>query len=192
MRINRSGIHVALLVKKPFMGAVSRSCVGQRLAQRGWFALMGSLVMSAAMAQAADNGCKAAYDDGARSADVSRCEAAARAGGPNAEFEYGLLLWSGHNGVNDKHSALDWFRLSARQGHYLAQVMLGKMLSDTRVDATLRNPVEAYAWFVAASAPKAAEKVMSTLNATDARAAEVLSLEYRAKYGKARPALDGP
>jgi TPR repeat protein len=153
----------------------------------GRFTLMGSLVLSAALAHAADNGCKAAYDDGTRSADVARCEAAARAGGPNAEFEYGLVLWSGHTGIIDKKSALDWFRLSARQGHYLAQIMLGKMLSDARIDAPLRNPVEGYAWFIAADAPKAAEKVMASLNTDEARAAEVLGREYRAKYGETRP-----
>jgi TPR repeat protein len=157
----------------------------------GRVTLMGSLVLSTVLAHAADNGCKAAYDDGTRSADVARCEASARAGGPNAEFEYGLLLWSGHNGVVDKKSALDWFRLSARQGHYLAQIMLGKMLSDTRIDATLRNPVEGYAWFIAAGAPKAAEKVMASLNTDKAREAKVLSREYRAKYGETRPARDG-
>jgi TPR repeat protein len=152
---------------------------------------MGGLVLAMALAHAADNGCKAAYDDGTRNADVARCEAAARAGGPNAEFEYGLLLWSGHDGTLDKKSALDWFRLSARQGHYLAQIMLGKMLSDTRVDANLRNPVEGYAWFMAAGAPKAAGKVMATLSVTEARAAELLAREYRVKYGQTRPAWDG-
>jgi TPR repeat protein len=157
----------------------------------GRFTLMGGLLLSATLAYAADNGCKAAYDDGRRSADVARCEAAARAGGPNAEFEYGLLLWSGHNGATDKKSALDWFRLSARQGHYLAQIMLGKMLSDTTVDANLRNPVEGYGWYMAAGAPKAAGKVIATLSTTDARAAEVLGREYRAKYGEKRPAWDG-
>jgi hypothetical protein len=69
--------------------------------------------------------------------------------------------------------------------------MLGKMLSDSRVDANLRNPVEGYAWFMAAGAPKAAGTVMATLNATEARAAEVLGREYQAKYGETRPASDG-
>jgi len=69
--------------------------------------------------------------------------------------------------------------------------MLGKMLSDARVDANLRNPVEGYAWFMAADAPKAAAKVMVTLSATDARTAEVLGREYRVKYGGTRPARDG-
>jgi TPR repeat protein len=102
----------------------------KRVIGAGRFTLM--LVVATAWAHAADNGCKAAYDDGTRSADVARCKAAASVGGPNAEFGYGLLLWSGHDGVLDKQSALDWFRLSARQGHYLAQIMLGKMLSDSR------------------------------------------------------------
>jgi hypothetical protein len=153
--------------------------------------LLGGVVLATAPAHAADNGCKAAYDDGRRSADVARCAAAARAGGPNAEFGYGLLLWSGHDGVLDKKSALDWFRLSARQGHYLAQIMLGKMLGDTRVDANLRNPVEGYAWFMAAGAPKAAAKVIATLDPTEAQAAGVLGREYQAKYGKTRPASNG-
>lgn len=154
------------------------------------FLMMGSLLLASPLARAADNGCKAAYDDGTRRNDVARCEAAAKAGGANAEFGYGLLLWSGHDGANDKKSALDWFRLSARQGHYLAQIMLGHMLSDTRVDANLRNPVEGYAWYVAAGAPKAAGKVMATLNITEAAAAKVLGREYQAKYGKTRPGSD--
>lgn len=166
-------------------------CGLKRFLGAGRFALIGGLVLAAALADAADNGCKAAYDNGTCSADVARCEAAARAGGPNAQFGYGLLLWSGHDGVLDRKSALDWFRLSARQGHYLAQIMLGKTLSDTRVDADLRNPVEGYAWFMAAGAPKAAGKVMATLSSAEARAAEVLGHEYRAKYGEMRPTWDG-
>jgi TPR repeat protein len=165
---------------------------GRSPSRIGPFMLMGGLVLVAVLAHAANNGCKAAYDDGTRSDDVARCEAAAKDGGPNAEFEYGLLLWSGHNGANDKKAALDWFRLSARQGHYLAQVMLGKMLSDPNVAAALQNPVEGYAWFAAAGAPKAAEKVLAELSADDARTAQALGHEYRAKYGKIRPAFDGP
>jgi len=155
------------------------------------FLLMGALVLTTTLAHARDNGCKAAYDDGTRSADVARCAAAAKAGGPNAEFGYGLLLWSGHDGILDKKSALDWFRMAARQGHYAAQIMLGKMLSDTRIDASLRNPVEGYAWFMAAGAAKAAGKVLAALNAHEARAAEDLGREYRSKYGEMRPAPNG-
>ncbi len=157
----------------------------------GRFTLVAGLVFATSLACAADNGCKAAYDDGTRSADVARCEAAARADGPNAQFGYGLVLWSGHNGALNKKSALEWFRLSARQGHYLAQIMLGEMLSNAGVDANLRNPVESYAWFMAADAPKAAARIMATLSSTDARAAEILAREYRAKYGETRPARDG-
>jgi hypothetical protein len=69
--------------------------------------------------------------------------------------------------------------------------MLGKMLSDTKVDANLRNPVEGYAWFRAAGAPKSAGKVFATLSKSESRAAEALGREYRAKYGVMRPALDG-
>jgi hypothetical protein len=48
-----------------------------------------------------------------------------------------------------------------------------------------------YAWYMAADAPKAAGKVIATLSATDARAAEALGREYRGKYGEKRPASDG-
>lgn len=163
----------------------------KRLIAAGRFTLMWALVLAPWSAHATDNGCKAAYDDGTRSADVARCEAAAKAGGPNAEFGYGLLLWSGHNGALDKQSALDWFRLSARQGHYLAQIMLGKMLSDTKVDGKLRNPIEGYAWFRAAGASKAAADVLAKLGTADARAAKALGHEYQAKYSVTRPASDG-
>jgi hypothetical protein len=162
-----------------------------RVISAGRFTLISGLVLATALSHAADTGCKAAYDDSTRGADVARCEAAARAAVPNAEFGYGLLLWSGHDGAIDKISALDRFRLSARQAHYLAQIMLGKMLSDTRVDANLRNPVEGYAWYVAADAPRAAGKVMVTLSTAEAQAAEVLGREYKAKYGGTRPASDG-
>jgi hypothetical protein len=70
--------------------------------------------------------------------------------------------------------------------------MLGKMLSDTGVAAKLRNPVEGYAWYIAADAPKAAEGVMASLDVDEARAAKVLGREYRARYGETRPARDGP
>jgi TPR repeat protein len=51
-------------------------------------------------------------------------------------------------------AALDWFRKSARQGHYLAQTMLGMALSNPSLEKELRNPVEAYAWFIAAGADR--------------------------------------
>ena len=108
-----------------------------RVISAGRFTLISGLVLATALSHAADTGCKAAYDDSTRGADVARCEAAARAGVPNAEFGY------------------------------LAQIMLGKMLSDTRVDANLRNPVEGYAWYVAADAPRAAGKVMVTLSTAE-------------------------
>jgi len=114
------------------------------------------------------------------------------AGGPNAEFGYALILWSGNDRPSDRKSALEWFRKSARQGHSLAQVSLGRFLSHPTLDAQLRNPVEAYAWWIAAGATNAATKLFATLSTTDASAAKSLGSEYKAKYGKQRPPIDGP
>jgi TPR repeat protein len=119
------------------------------------------------------------------------CLVAQRVFGSGRHERNRLCKLNNRNGVVDKKSALDWFRLSARQGHYLAQIMLGKMLSDTGIDGALRDPVEGYAWFIAAGASKAAEKIMVSLNPEQARAAEVLGRDYRRKYGETRPARDG-
>jgi len=45
---------------------------------------------------------------------------------------------------------LEWIRKSARQGNFVAQISLGGLLKHKDVEPELRNPVEAYAWLVAA------------------------------------------
>lgn len=124
--------------------------------------------------------------------DVDACAALAKAGGPNAEFGYALILWSGNNRPEDHKAALDWFRMSARQGHYLAQIVLGQFLSDSHVEQELRNPVEAYAWWTAAGATGHAATLLATLSRSDAKLAEHLGKEYKAKYARQRPEVTGP
>lgn len=136
--------------------------------------------------------CDVAYDDGAKHQEAAVCEARARSGGPNAQFSYGLILWSGHDRKSDHKAALEWFRKSARQGHLLAQVSLGEFLSHQEVEPELRNRVEAYAWWVAAGETRAAEQLLATLSTSDANAAQLLGVEYRTKYGEKRPAVKGP
>lgn len=136
--------------------------------------------------------CQAAYWDSSQHVDLDACIARAKAGGPNAEFGYAMILWSGHGRPSDHKTALTWLRKSARQGHYLAQITLGRFLSDRDVEPGLRNPIEAYAWWFAAGATQEAKKLLVTLNGTDARAAEQLGNAYRAKYAQKRPAVDGP
>jgi TPR repeat protein len=144
------------------------------------------------LAQGESDPCYIAYGDGSKQTEAERCKAQASAGGPNAEFGYALLLWSGHDRPSDRRSALEWFRKSARQGHYLAQISLGRFLSDATLDPELRNPVEAYAWWVAAGATTSAIKVLATLSTSDASAAKLLGSEYKAKYAKQRPPTEGP
>jgi len=110
------------------------------------------------------------------------CEAAANAGDAQAEFGYGLILWSAHDRQNDRHAALDWFRRSARQRHHLAQSSLGVFLTDKRVEADLRNPIEGYAWLVTAGDQKLAARLRGTFDEREAGEADRLATEYSAKY----------
>jgi hypothetical protein len=136
--------------------------------------------------------CDVAYEDGTKQEQEVACQMRAQSGGPNAEFSYGLILWSGHDRASDHRGALEWIRKSARQGHLLAQVTLGEFLSHPEVEPELRNPVEAYAWWIAAGETKAAERLLATLSPTEADAARLLSVEYRSKYAERRPAINGP
>lgn len=142
-------------------------------------------------APASPDPCSTGYWNGSNK-DVDACAELAKAGGPNAEFRYGLILLSGHHRPEDHRAALDWFRKSARQGHYLAQTVLGHLLCDPSVEKELRNPVEAYAWWTSAGATSHAAKVLTTLSPSDASRAKQLGTEYRAKYGQRRPPSTGP
>jgi len=135
--------------------------------------------------------CSEGYRSGSN-ADIATCAELAKNGGPNAEFGYALILWSGHSSPNDRQTALDWFRKSARQGHYLAQISLGRFLSDPSVEEHLRNPAEAYAWWSAADAKKAAAKLLATLSASEAAEAKRLATEFRVKYAGRRPLPTDP
>ena len=61
--------------------------------------------------------------------------------------------------------------MSARQGHYLAQISLGRFLAERTIEPKLRNPIEAYAWWTAAGATKSAAKLLATFSQSDANAA---------------------
>jgi hypothetical protein len=106
------------------------------------------LILPSAWAFASDDPCYMAYWHVDKSSELYACEAAANVGVADAEFGYGLILWSSANRQHDHRAALDWFRKSARQGYQLAQSLLGNFLAHKDVEADLRNPVEAYAWRV--------------------------------------------
>jgi hypothetical protein len=128
-----------------------------------------------------------AYWHADKSSELHACEAAANAGVADAEFGYGLILWSSANRQHDRRAALDWFRKSARQGHQLAQSLLGNFLVHKDVEADLRNPVEAYAWRITAGDQKSATKLRATLDEREGREADRLAAEYSEKYGRPRP-----
>jgi hypothetical protein len=143
-----------------------------------------TLVSSGVLASSADKACNIAYDDGSNVQEFNECKAGAVSGDAEAEFGYGLILWSGHDRQEDHAAALDWFRKSARQGHLLAQISLGTFLSHTDVEAPLRNPVEAYAWLVTANALDHASRLKDQFTRAQAAEAERLATEYRSKYAK--------
>jgi TPR repeat protein len=172
------------------------SKITARLKNYGTFlgrcALVCLLCVSApSLARASSDPCFTGYWDGS-SQDVDACATLAKAGGPNAEFGYALILWSGHDRPEDHKAALDWFRMSARQGHALAQITLGRFLSDPNLEQELRNPVEGYAWWFAAGATSSANKLLATLSQSDAGVAKKLGDEFKAKYGRQRPTPTGP
>jgi hypothetical protein len=134
-------------------------------------------------AYASDDPCFVAYWHVDRTAELHTCEAAANAGDAEAQFGYGLILWSAQDRQNDRGAALHWFRKSARQRHHFAQSSLGLFLTDKRVDADLRNPIEGYAWLVTAGDHKLAARIRLTLDEREAGEADRLATEYSAKYG---------
>lgn len=154
------------------------------------FALL-LLASAPPMARANSDPCHSGYWSGSKQ-DVNACATLAKAGGPNAEFAYALILWSGHNRPEDHKAALHWFRKSARQGYYLAQISLGRFLSDPSTGTELRNPIEAYAWWTAAGATSSASQLLATLSPSDARRAKQLGKQYKANYARQRPPSTGP
>lgn len=130
-----------------------------------------------------DDPCRIAYLHADKASEAGACEAAANAGIADAEFQYGLILWSGVGQPNHDHrAALEWIRKSARQGNYVAQIFLGGLLKHKDVEPELRNPVEAYAWLVATGDEQGAHKLRATFNESDAATADRMASDYKTKY----------
>jgi hypothetical protein len=135
------------------------------------------------VASASDDPCHIAYLHADKASEARACEAAANAGNANAEFQYGLILWSGVGQPNHDHrAALEWIRKSARQGNYIAQISLGGLLKHKDVEPELRNPVEAYAWLVAAGDEQGAHKLRATFNEAEIASADQTASDYKTKY----------
>src|SRR5258708_29886591 len=96
---------------------------------RAMCACAAALLVVTPVAFSSDDSCDSAYWDGRKLQDFARCQDAAITGNAEAEFQYALILWSGHDRKADHRSALEWLRKSARQSHRLAQVWLGSFLS---------------------------------------------------------------
>jgi hypothetical protein len=144
------------------------------------------------VASASDDPCHIAYLHADKASEARACEAAANAGNADAEFQYGLILWSGVGQPNHDHrAALEWIRKSARQGNYVAQISLGGLLKHKDVEPELRNPVEAYAWLVAAGDKQGARRLRGVFNAAEIASADRMASDYKGKYAPQQASAAG-
>ena len=143
-----------------------------------------STVLLLSAASAAENPCYKAYWNGKDAENFTKCEAMATKGEANDEFDYGLILWSGHDREPNRGKAFEWFKKSACQGYLMAQIALGSFMSHEESDPAFQNLPEAYAWFRTAEALEAANRVLSRLNGDEIQKAKKLAGEYEAKYKK--------
>lgn len=175
-------LHRIALPEAPTDGALSGGRV--RCVKR--FAVL-LLVFACGAAEAVSNDCHDAYWNWHNVAALKRCQVAADSGDPEAQFGYGLILWSGPPKTINRREALDWLRKSARQGHWLAQVTLGTLLQQRELGASLRNRPEAVAWLTRAGEAAGAARLRANLSDADKRAADSLASEFLAKYPSNRP-----
>ncbi len=133
--------------------------------------------------------CDRAYEDAADAASLSTCLADASAGNKDAQFGYGLVLMSGKGRPSRVAEAVEWFRRSARQRNVLAQVALGRVLSDRRFGIELNEP-EAYAWWVVSGEKESAVKLWSRLSPESRNRARALAAEYLKAYRADEFSLD--
>lgn len=147
-----------------------------------WAPVVLFLLFVPGLAFSSEDPCRVAYLHADKSSDALACEAAAKAGDANAELGYGLILWSGDQPAHDRRAALEWFRKSARQGNYVAQISLAGLLKRNDVEPELRNPLEAYAWMVASGDEQGARRLRATFDQSDMVRADQLAADYKAKY----------
>jgi TPR repeat protein len=149
-----------------------------------------ALLSSTSLALSEDSPCFIAYWDASKTNELMECETSAKGGDAHSEFDYGLILFSGHDRTNDRASGLEWFRKSARQGFPLARGALCSLLTRD-LGKGLANPVEAYAWCRIGGSAKRASEIKTGLTDLEAKDAERLASEYLAKYGPNKPLSNG-
>ena len=118
-----------------------------------------AILLTATSAAKAGGACDEAYSNVTATIQLQECRAAAERAEPEAEFGYGLVLWSGHDRAAQPIEAIEWLRRAGRHGHHLARVMLGRFLTDPEAPQTVRNLPEGYAWWLVAGEKDAAAKL---------------------------------
>ena len=134
----------------------------------------------------ASDACSEAYRTATAASSLSECRQAAENGDPDSELGYGLVLWSGHDRAAQPGEAVEWFRRSAKHGHQLAMVILGRFLTDVRAPAEIRNLPEGYAWWVIGGERDAAAELKLRLSPAELASGEQLAKEFSSKYGTSR------
>jgi TPR repeat protein len=148
--------------------------------------LAATLLLSLVAGARASDACSNAYWSAAAVGSLQECRRAAESGEPESELGYGLVFWSGHDRTGQPREAVEWFRRSAKHGHQLAMVMLGRFLTDVRAPAEIRDLPEGYAWWVVSGEKDAASELKQRLSPTELADGERLAKEFTVKYAPAR------
>jgi TPR repeat protein len=138
--------------------------------------LTSTLSVVPAVALATDD-CAKAFDDGSDQTSAAECLSSAVAGDSKAQFGYGQLLAFAPGREHKRQESVDWFRRAAKQHHTLAQVVLGRILSDNEFGLPL-NEVEAFAWWWVANEKTSATKLWTRMTPEQRNQAKRLAAEY--------------
>lgn len=138
-------------------------------------------VGASAAASGADDPCYDAYWHAEAATARSQCQQRAESGDRDAQFGYGLLLWSGRTGPLDRPQAIDWLRKSALQGHPIAQVTLVTFLTDPGSPTNVRNPVEGFAWSIVTGMTTSRDEIAKQLSPAQTRDGLALAGDLRAR-----------
>jgi TPR repeat protein len=93
---------------------------------------------------------KAAFDRGDYATAFQEYLPLAEEGNWEAQYELGIMYYSGYGVPKNRAEAVKWYRKAAEQGHQYAQVSLG--ICYDRGTGVPKDPVQAYMWFLLAAA----------------------------------------
>ena len=141
-----------------------------------------AVLLSFSLYSSASYSCDDVWVDSFDLQALHRCKSQAQAGDVEAQFQYGLWLIRVPEKYRNIAAGINWLRISAKNGHRLAPVTLRVFLSHEKLDPTLTDYVEAYAWFAVANETEAMQRLSGKLTEGELARAKLLASEYVEKY----------